>query len=1446
MMKNNYTILLLSLLFAISGWAQVPLQPFIEDVEYQTDFAQTNLLGWTSLDLDGHNTAGPFQSFPGKGGPLGFIVYNPSQTTPVNVLDAYIPHSGKKYFASISSYDGPSNDWLISKELAEHPGGVLSFYVKTSFDYSGPDKFKVGYSTTGAAPGDFILFNGGTPTSPTTNWVKHEYIIPAGAKHVAINCVSEAVMMLVDDIQFIHNIAPQAPGAITDFAVNTELGSEIKASFEWVNPTVDNAGNALANMIGVKIYRGTHSMNLSLIADLPSVAGEVMTYEDILPEGGSYTHRFVPYNNEGNGKVLNTPVTFFGYETIPGAPRNITFTQNASLETIISWDPVNYGVLGGSLEDPVVGYTILRRLGTTMETLATMHPTTTYTETSIPALNLYTYEITAQTSPSDMGIPAVVSAYSGMDANQVSVTNGNMPSDQVFELSRSSIISQSIYTAAEIGGTGLVTSLSYFGNLGTTTSARYKIYISTTNRDVFGTTLNNAVWEFFGDQKLIFDGTVQFPAGRNAITIDLDQPFYYDAASNENVIITIVKPLLENPPNVNPRQFYNTPVEGMRTYFSIGYSTDLSLISTQPPAWSTEDIATIPSIVVEKRTDYGSLIGTVSLYSDASPLEDVKVKITPEAGDSYQTETAMTDASGEYFIPALIPGTYLATFTKDSFNTLEISFIITANEQLVLDAVLNNADPVLISGTVLDVAGDAIQGASLTLTGFSDFTTTTDAAGNFSLNAFAEKEYELEVFHPLYIADTLTFTSLAVDYALDPVNLVLALHKPGNIVAVNNDGVGEVDWRVPVGYFNETTLGWGSFDSAGEKWGNGGDPFIAGIRFETSDLQAQVSADAELTHVKAYISNNAEIIIKVFEGANAATLIHSQPVSILEKGWYVFELTTALPVDVNKELWIGLEFIEGQYGAYPMGLDDGPNAPLRKGSMKYENGAWAGMSLTNKNWNIYGIVNNTMDAEPLGYKVYRSPAAVADWTELTTEFITETTFSDATLNDAAPNLYKYGIEAHYGDTLVSEKSISNEIQHNMFFEFSLDIVADFGSASGAYVAMWNDDNFAEAFVAGSSLVSFNELLRGQYNLRVELANYEIVELTDVAVEANGTITVPLTLLKVQPSNLTATLEGDASAILNWTLHSTFTDQMERYEDFERNTIGDYILKDLDGLETYTYTNFTWPNAGVPMSFMVFNPFSTTPAVSFDTFSGRRVLTAFAGPNGVNNDWLIIPAGAGDFSFMAASVVGNDPEKIKVLYSTTGSEVSDFTAFGNTITVPADWTEYSFEAPEDTKFLAINYVSNDTYILKIDDLTYEKKYHHALSYNIYLDGQLISENITATTFTLQNLITGNHIAEVEAVYSTGFSVKTEVEISLLGVDDNNMFAFSIYPNPSDGRFSLELESDAEVKIFDMHGRILYTGTKKAGTSTMENNFSSGTYIIQVKSEKGTSSKKLIIM
>src|SRR5690554_681747 len=107
----------------------------------------------------------------------------------------------------------------------------------------------------------------------------------------------------------------------------------------------------------------------------------------------------------------------------------------------------------------------------------------------------------------------------------------------------------------------------------------------------------------------------------------------------------------------------------MRTYYANTSVTDLSLITTQPAAWSTDEVPTIPSVAVGKRTDYASLSGEVTLMDDASPIEEVTVTITPADLNSYQTETTYTDETGLYLIPALIPGINVASFAKDGNTT---------------------------------------------------------------------------------------------------------------------------------------------------------------------------------------------------------------------------------------------------------------------------------------------------------------------------------------------------------------------------------------------------------------------------------------------------------------------------------------------------------------------------------------------------------------------------------------------------------------------------------------------------------------------------------------------------------------------------------------------------------------------------------------------------------
>lgn len=1429
------------------------LYDFHDNGQWHADFAISDLQGWILIDVDGLTPDGPsFHDFPNKGNPMSFIVYNPSKTSPPNELPAYEPRTGEKYFMSISSWDGPSENWMITQELAPHPGGTFSFYAKGTASWTVDEQFKVAYSTDGSDPSDFVFYNNGMAYNASLNWTRYQFSVPANAKHLAIICVSQANAFLVDDIEFEAHVPSQAPDHISEFDAEIQMNEDLAIEINWVNPQLDSEQNPLSELSGVKVLRGSHPMGFTVVADITDVQmGQQSLFTDTQVQAGNlYAYRLVPYNSHGNGISWTSDYYYLAVETVPGAPHTVEFAQNENQQMVISWNHVDYGENGGLLQDPVAGYTIIRSLGSEVEVLAQMHPENTFTETNVPDFNLYQYEIIAQTDEDNVGPAAIRHTYSGMGADHHPVTFGITQSNQVFELPRNSILSQSIYMADEIGSTGLITGLAYFSNLGSyggTTG--YKIYISKTDREVFGPNNNSAVWEYYADQKLVFDGPITFEAGRNAIEIPLDQPFYYDADSGKNIIITVIKPLIENPPSVNSPRFFNTPVETLRTYYAIGYGVDMSTITTQPATWATEEVPTIPSIVTQKVQNYGVLYGTVTLGGEETALEGVEVEITP-LEESYQYEKVYTGIDGNYIIPALLPGTYTATFFKEGYNAFEADITVEENQTIQMDVVLSTATPILVHGLVTDQDQNPIPHAYVNLSGYSSYSTMTNDAGEYTLNAFGSKEYELEVTHPLYFSGYDSFVSEEHDHNLADMVLEIMPHKPMNVLAEILQGNGVVSWDKPYGLDNQTMLAWGSLTQL-TAWGWGGAPFTAGIRFTISDLNNLIPEGGKLTHIKAYIANNAQIHLEVFEGHNAANLIYTHPENITHAGWYTFELSRAIPVDVSKELWIGIRFEPG-YGPYPIGIDEGPNAPQRKGSMLYENGIWTPISLTNKNWNIYGKVHTTVEANPVGYKIFRNESGSPDWIELSEDMIIEQEeFTDETLANMEAGIYQYGVMAQYGESLFSDLSYSNELLLDVLFNIAIKPLPNTGSAENSYIRLWNESNFYEKTLTGADeQVQFNEVWTGTYSVMVQLENFEKVVWHDVYIGADQTLEVPLEELRPMPVNLAAQQHEDASvAYVSWSVHATYTDDMEPYPDFAKSEFGDYILKDLDGLPTYTYMNFSWPGEGDPMSFMVFNPYATTPPITLDAYSGRRFLVAMAGPDGASNDWLIIPAGEGTFSFMAQSLVADDLETINVLHSASGTNVSDFTPFdnGENLNPPAGyWHEYEFEAPQGTNYVAINYISNDTYFVMIDDITREKEYTHMQYFNVYLDGSLIESHLEDSFVQVSGLTQAHHLLEIEAVYASGVSEKAQIELQgSVNLQQYHEAQFRVFPNPGKSPFVIQLEKAAKVHITDLKGVKCYAENLQAGTNRVYLDLPPGTYVVKAFEEQKVHTQILIV-
>ncbi len=177
----------------------------------------------------------------------------------------------------------------------------------------------------------------------------------------------------------------------------------------------------------------------------------------------------------------------------------------------------------------------------------------------------------------------------------------------------------------------------------------------------------------------------------------------------------------------------------------------------------------------------------------------------------------------------------------------------------------------------------------------------------------------------------------------------------------------------------------------------------------------------------------------------------------------------------------------------------------------------------------------------------------------------------------------------------------------------------------------------------------------------------------------------------------------------------YFDDFEGHSDFVVNSSGnigwDYL--DMDNAYTYTWTATSFPNQGGKMAFMVMNVDKTSPSVAdypaARPYSGSKMLADFA-VDGGNNDFIISPelSFSEDFqiSFRAKSYTESyGLERVRVGYSTTGKRASDFVwvSEGDYIEVPAEWTLISYSIPKEAKYVTINCVSQDAFILFIDDI-----------------------------------------------------------------------------------------------------------------------------------------------
>ncbi|MFF9015639.1 S8 family serine peptidase [Streptomyces sp. NPDC014870] len=134
-----------------------------------------------------------------------------------------------------------------------------------------------------------------------------------------------------------------------------------------------------------------------------------------------------------------------------------------------------------------------------------------------------------------------------------------------------------------------------------------------------------------------------------------------------------------------------------------------------------------------------TVTGTVTDRATGAPLAGVT--LTARAGDAQRAMT--TDASGTYRL-TLAAGTYTLTATGYGYRpATEENLTVTTGQSLGHDLALDAVPAHAVSGTVLDVTGKPLKGATVRFTDAPLTPVVTDAAGAFRFPAVAEGAFTL-------------------------------------------------------------------------------------------------------------------------------------------------------------------------------------------------------------------------------------------------------------------------------------------------------------------------------------------------------------------------------------------------------------------------------------------------------------------------------------------------------------------------------------------------------------------------------------------------------------------------------------------------------------------------------------------------------------------------------
>lgn len=930
----------------------------------------------------------------------------------------------------------------------------------------------------------------------------------------------------------------------------------------------------------------------------------------------------------------------------------------------------------------------------------------------------------------------------------------------------------------------------------------------------------------------VYHHKLDIPATTTTLPLEfeLDQDFLY---LGESLCIMVA---------VKNDKLANTSFLGYTDYVISPLRFSMYTSNETPFNYASEYVyLSIPQVdILIQQNEGSSLSGSVKdMENKALPGANIRMEnLSNLANGQDISALSLSDTNGNYVFPYLLEGNYRLTAEKFGYKDVEQEVSLGQKEQKNLNINMEALGTCTVEGYVHDGKGQAVADAEVKLDGYASYQTSTGTDGRFSIpDVFVtEENYTLEIKKLRFQTYT---DSLRMDENLTDLDIRLSgiSHAPSTVTAqVQGDSV-VLAWE---GVETNTLFRYDDGKACGQIGPSTPDPYhLIGTTFPCPMILKEISWFITRQESLAQDSVNIFVFGLDQEGKPDADQILLQleavPSQAGEWSNHCLESPLTCPdgcfIALSSKNFLSLGLDSGEDEEWPFRENTHytiylfspfqtleSSAGIRQNPMIRALGEQAGSPRKNSKEIVKGQ-----------YNVYRlrqgQQTQETEWTLLNSKTLQQPGFTDKGWKDLESGVYLYAVKALSETEDWSEATFSNTLDKDMNCEIRFELNTNTKDpASQAEVSLRDiEETMGHDYTLetdNNGIVVFPDVRKGTYVVGILLDGFHGIHDT-LEIKEASTFEYRLEERLTSPYNLTATVEGNA-ATLSWNTPWELQEGFENYEAFSINPAGEpgWSYLDMDQAGTVVMGPASYPNVGKPMAAMVFNPSATTPALSMfeiQPYEGKQYLGFFASVGKANNDWFISPELESvtplDFSFHAKTMTPTAAmERMRVGYSMTGKDTGDFIWLHEEPYVEPpymEWTRYAYEIPVDAKYVAINCISQDGFLLMVDaielGMAREENLRPSTRYEVYLDGELHTTLQGTTSYRFENLAQGTYRTGVKAVYETGESKITETEFRIgpSGNQKPGTADFRIWPNPVSQ--TLYMEGDAErIEILNLLG------------------------------------------